>query len=379
MPISVVFDPPLPSDSPSTFNTKAFTLLGDLNDWSTQANALPGEVATNLSALLASPPAIGGTTPAAGSFTTLSASGQIQSNSSLIAATGTPVYFGNTTDVSVTEISSPSPNVLVTKSNYTEVTRVSSSGLAVTGALSATGNLGLGVTPGPWVASAKAIQFTYPYFGMASEGGAVMGFNAYESAAGVWTYKSTDQASLFKADTTGGYTWNSAPSGTAGNPISFTTAMTLGADGNLGLGVTPSAWASGHRAAEFGSVANSVVALSGGDFNLANNAFLGGSGWVYKVSAGATRFQQDFGVSRWLIDSGTKTAGAACNFTTALTLTAASNLLLGGASDPGGAKVLYIANGTVPGTPTGGGVIYVEGGALKYKGSSGTITTLGAA
>ncbi len=75
MPISVVFDPPLPSDSPSTFNTKAFTLLGDLNDWSTQANALPGEVATNLTTLLASPPAIGSTTPAAGSFTTLSASG----------------------------------------------------------------------------------------------------------------------------------------------------------------------------------------------------------------------------------------------------------------------------------------------------------------
>lgn len=80
MPISVVFDPPLPSDSPSTFNTKAFTLLGDLNDWSTQANALPGEVATNLTTLLASPPAIGSTTPAAGSFTTLSASGKATFN-----------------------------------------------------------------------------------------------------------------------------------------------------------------------------------------------------------------------------------------------------------------------------------------------------------
>ena len=73
MPISVVFDPPLPSDSPSTFNTKAFTLLGDLNDWSTQANALPGEFASDVAATLAAPPAIGSTTPAAGSFTTLSA------------------------------------------------------------------------------------------------------------------------------------------------------------------------------------------------------------------------------------------------------------------------------------------------------------------
>jgi hypothetical protein len=47
----------------------------------------------------------------------------------------------------------------------------------------------------------------------------------------------------------------------------------------------------------------------------------------------------------------------------------------------GGTAVLGIANAaTVPTTnPTGGGILYVEAGALKYRGSSGTITTLGAA
>jgi hypothetical protein len=37
-----------------------------------------------------------------------------------------------------------------------------------------------------------------------------------------------------------------------------------------------------------------------------------------------------------------------------------------------------IANATtVPtGAPAGGGVIYVEAGALKYRGSSGTVTTI---
>jgi hypothetical protein len=45
-----------------------------------------------------------------------------------------------------------------------------------------------------------------------------------------------------------------------------------------------------------------------------------------------------------------------------------------------GVGVFAIADGTAPsGTPTGGGVIYVESGALKYKGSSGTVTTLGVA
>lgn len=40
---------------------------------------------------------------------------------------------------------------------------------------------------------------------------------------------------------------------------------------------------------------------------------------------------------------------------------------------------MFLANVSAPGTPTGGGHLYVESGALKYKGSSGTITTLGAA
>jgi hypothetical protein len=47
----------------------------------------------------------------------------------------------------------------------------------------------------------------------------------------------------------------------------------------------------------------------------------------------------------------------------------------------GGQGVVAIQNaGTVPTTnPTGGGVLYVEAGALKFRGSSGTITTIAAA
>jgi hypothetical protein len=44
----------------------------------------------------------------------------------------------------------------------------------------------------------------------------------------------------------------------------------------------------------------------------------------------------------------------------------------------GGKGVLGIANAaTVPSSnPTGGGVLYVQAGALKYRGSSGTVTTI---
>ena len=64
-----------------------------------------------------------------------------------------------------------------------------------------------------------------------------------------------------------------------------------------------------------------------------------------------------------------------------LSLTADGNLLLNNALSGTGTGVFGLLNATVvPSTnPTGGGVVYVEAGALKYRGSSGTITTLAVA
>jgi hypothetical protein len=55
-------------------------------------------------------------------------------------------------------------------------------------------------------------------------------------------------------------------------------------------------------------------------------------------------------------------------------------LLLGGTSEPtSAAKAIVIYNGTAPTGNVAGGTLYVESGALKYRGSSGTVTTLAAA
>lgn len=54
-----------------------------------------------------------------------------------------------------------------------------------------------------------------------------------------------------------------------------------------------------------------------------------------------------------------------------------TNLYRKAANQLGTDDAIFIGNTTEPTTPTGGGVLYVEGGALKYKGSSGTVTTLG--
>lgn len=62
-------------------------------------------------------------------------------------------------------------------------------------------------------------------------------------------------------------------------------------------------------------------------------------------------------------------------------LDSSGNLLVGmTAAATTSAKTLHLANATVPtANPTGGGVLYVEAGALKYRGSSGTITTIAVA
>ena len=69
--------------------------------------------------------------------------------------------------------------------------------------------------------------------------------------------------------------------------------------------------------------------------------------------------------------------------TTAFNTNGSKNIQFGGGSTSigGGSGVLGITNATtVPSSnPTGGGVLYVEAGALKYRGSSGTVTTIAAA
>jgi len=56
----------------------------------------------------------------------------------------------------------------------------------------------------------------------------------------------------------------------------------------------------------------------------------------------------------------------------------AADIGINGYDRAGGEGVIFIANRLqAPNTnPTGGGVLYVESGALKYRGSSGTVTTI---
>ena len=158
-----------------------------------------------------------------------------------------------------------------------------------------------------------------------------------------------------------------------------TEKMRIDSSGNLGLGVTPSAWFSNRRAIQVGGGSVSVYGSTNDGLDLCNNVYSasGTSTDTYVSNGYATQMRMDSGQFRFFT-APSGTAGNAISFTQALTLTSAVNLLLNGTSDPAGAQgCLVIYNRTA--APTGnvaGGILYVESGALKYRGSSGTVTTL---
>jgi hypothetical protein len=105
--------------------------------------------------------------------------------------------------------------------------------------LDQSGNLGLGVTPSAWNSNRKAIQtgnaslFSAP----SAASYAAVGANVFNNSGGTDTYISSAAASLYLQNA-GAHAWSVAASGTAGNAISFTQAMTLDASGRLLVGTT---------------------------------------------------------------------------------------------------------------------------------------------
>jgi hypothetical protein len=198
--------------------------------------------------------------------------------------------------------------------------------------IDSSGNFGLGVTPSTWsgfTALDMRGGLSFVSWNSYSTGGTYQ--NVYYD--GAFRYKSSTFASRFLANegNVGGFQWQIAPSGTAGNAITFTQALTLDASGNLGLGVTPSAWSI--RALQVGS---GYAAWSSGVTNarIFANTYYDGS-YKYMGTGRATQYEQD-GYHAWYT-SASGTAGNAISFTQAMTLNASGVLLLGGTTDYGAA------------------------------------------
>jgi hypothetical protein len=164
----------------------------------------------------------------------------------------TAVYLGNTTtsignltltnatissgSVTITDVTA-SGNVTLSGGTANGVAYLNGSKVLTTGsALVFDGtNLGVGVTPSAWV-GINAVQVgNLGALSSSTSAGTVLSNNAYATSAG-WAakYITTGTASFYE-QIGGAHYWLQAASGTAGNAITFTQALTLNTNGALVL------------------------------------------------------------------------------------------------------------------------------------------------
>jgi hypothetical protein len=240
------------------------------------------------------------------------------------------------------------------------------------------GNVGVGIVPSSaWHVNFKAIS-AGSYGNLAGDNS--NGFfeflnNCYASGANTFNYSSSLAATRYSQQL-GKHVWYNSATGTSGNPISFTQAMTLDSSGNLGIGAVPSAWSAiGHKALQLPALAS----YSAG-FDYANNISLNavrvsGGGWSYMQSGiPSSLYQSGTGEHKWFV-APSGTAGNAITFNQAMTLNSDGKLSVGTTSQSSGFNLNSGASSWFTVVASSSGASYaqfIKGGTTTVVGYLGT-------
>lgn len=144
----------------------------------------------------------------------------------------------------------------------------------------------------------------------------------------------------------------------------MTDAVRISANGNVGIGVVPSAWWSGFKAIQVGTTG----ALAGGSgvTNLGHNYYFDGTNTIYLTSSNASFYQQTAGQHIWY-NSTSGTAGATATFTERMRITSTGNLGVGTSSP---SSLLHLNATGYPAITIQGGA--TAGGGLRFLAGSDT-------
>ena len=259
-----------------SFTTLGASSTATLNTLSSSGATLTGGTINGMT--------VGATTPSSGAFTTVTAStaigtasggtglggatpftsgGVVYASSTSALATGSALTFDGTQfgvsgNVKISNTANPYLQLFDgTRSGYIQIAAGALNLIQTTAqpitfstnnterlVIDSAGNLGLGVTPSAWLSSIRALQvnnagmslFTYSASASVDQY-AFLTNNSFQNSSVQDIYVRTNPAAQYR-QLNATHAWFNAPSGTAGNPITFTQAMTLDASGQLGVGVT---------------------------------------------------------------------------------------------------------------------------------------------
>jgi hypothetical protein len=261
---------------------------------------------------------------------------KLEASNSTIRASNTGGYYTNLTATGLTNFATTmdfdSVSSYLFKISSSEQMRLTSTGLGI----------GTSSPSTPLTVSKTGIDAGLGIFNIArirdgsSNKGVSIGYLAGSNTA-VFTSETTGAASAFGWEVYSGSAWSQA--------------MTLDGSGNLGLGVTPSAWISSTKAIDIGSIGN--ISADSATLRMVSNSYTNSGGTsVYKTTGTAFLYLQNQSLGHAWYTAPSGTAGNAITFTQAMTLDASSRLLIGQTSTyagtPGGSNLQVTSTGTSP-------------------------------
>ena len=253
------------------------------------------------------------------------------------------------------------------------------------------GNLGVGVTPSPW-SQGKSVEVgntgTSLWNSSTQDNNSLI-CNAYYNSG--FLFAGTGYASRYQQNS-GVHSWQtSSASGTGGNAITFNTSMTIDSSGNVGIGVTPSAWVSGDTILQIkaGSSSGSLWGRSNA-IRVIGNSYFDGANYKYIATDFATQINVNptstGGVIIEAAPSGT--AGNNATFTQIFAIKKDNSLALQGATSQSGVGISFPASQSASsdantlddyeeGTWTPTMVFSGGAGSLSYGTQTGLYTKIG--
>lgn len=219
----------------STAAASTYRQSGGVHYWNVAASGTAGSAISFTQAMtLNASGYLGIGTSSPGSALDVIGTGRINASASS-SATGTLYIKGAQSDSSGLVLTFNNSSNAATINNYYSGVLQFGTSNTTQATLDSSGNLGLGVTPSAWSGGFKAFELAYGALASNGNGDTRIYAASYFGSSGN-TYSVTGKAAGLYNINSGNHYWYNAPSGTVGNAVAFTQAMTLSTDGTLFLG-----------------------------------------------------------------------------------------------------------------------------------------------